>query len=155
MARRFRDISDKACEYDFRMMEVSILRRSGVRDVTTNQTVVVDNHWETLNFVRENMDDVIDNVIRMKKLEDSERKRMDESSRLFRENLEPLFSKLAGNSRKNVLGKLSLSLRKALIQMAMERYHADRDSVCKALGISPDILEQELASCGIGKPKAA
>lgn len=155
MARRFRDLSGKACEYEFRMMEVSILKRSGVREVATNQVVAVDNHWETLNFVRDNMDDFIDNVIRMKKLEDADRKRMDESARMFRDNLEPLFAELAKRTRRNVLGKLSLSLRKALIQMAMERYHADRDSVCRALGISPDILDQEMAVCGIRKPKAA
>lgn len=155
MATRFREPIDKACEYEFRMMEVSLLKRSGVREVTTSQVVAVDNHWETLSFVRENMDDVIDIVIKMKKLEEAERKRMDESARIFRENLEPLFASITKNSHRNVLGRLSMSLRKALIQMAMERYHADRDSVCRALGITPDILDQEMTACGICKPKAA
>lgn len=155
MARRYLEPNDKACEYEFRMMEVSLMKRGGVRESTSCQVVIVDNHRETLQFVRENMDDFVDNVIQMKKREEVERKRTDESARMFRENLEPLFAELARGTRRNVLGRLSLSLKKALILMAMDRYHADRDSVCKALGITTDNLDKEMIACGLQKPRSA
>jgi DNA-binding NtrC family response regulator len=76
-------------------------------------------------------------------------KHVEESAKLFTKNLQPLFSLFSETSTEHVLDKLSVSLRKALLLMAMERYRCDTDSICRALGISESMLEQELQRCGL------
>jgi hypothetical protein len=39
--------------------------------------------------------------------------------------------------------------------MAMDRYKSNKDSVCKALGISPEKLDGEMTLCGISKERQA
>ncbi|WP_246559513.1 hypothetical protein [Citrifermentans pelophilum] len=120
----------------------------------SNHLLLVDNNQETLKYVQESMDDIITNIIRVNKM-DKINKKVDENAKLFEKNLDPLFSVMAEKTQGSILDKLSLSLRKALILMAMDRYKSNKDSVCKALGISPEKLDGEMTLCGISKERQA
>lgn len=121
---------------------------------TSSHLLLVDNNHETLKFVQESMDDIISNIIRVNKMAKTSKK-IDENAKLFEENLDPLFSVMAEKTQGSILDKLSVSLKKALILMAMDRYHSNKDSVCKALGISPEKLDGEMVLCGITRDRQA
>ncbi|MBT0666387.1 hypothetical protein KI809_18930 [Geobacter pelophilus] len=139
----------------FRVMEVVMMKKnSNYGKSMSNHLLLVDNNQETLKYVQESMDDIITNIIRVNKM-DKINKKVDENAKLFEKNLDPLFSVMAEKTQGSILDKLSLSLRKALILMAMDRYKSNKDSVCKALGISPEKLDGEMTLCGISKERQA
>jgi DNA-binding protein Fis len=105
--------------------------------------------WETLSFVKDNMDGIAANLVRVKQMNAERRMHVEESAELFERNLEPLFTLISATAKDHVMDKLSVSLRKALLLMAMERYSCDRESICRALGISKGKLEKELKLCGL------
>lgn len=150
MGYRYFIPSEKAGDADYRMMEVVLMKRGnhGAEQAET-RIVAVDNQWDTLRYVQENMDNFIGNIVQVRKIEVNSKKNVEESSRLFEKKLEPLFTKISTDSKANVLEKLSSSLKKALILMAMDRYHSDKETICQALGISRDKLERELKICGL------
>jgi DNA-binding NtrC family response regulator len=133
----------------YRVMEVVMLKknRKGQENATTH-VMLVDNNRETLKIVQESMDEIVSNLVKVNKMSKPSKK-VDESAQLFQEGLNPLFSVMAETSNGHILDKLSVSLKKALILMAMDRYRSNRDSVCRALGISPDKLSLEMELCGI------
>jgi transcriptional regulator with PAS, ATPase and Fis domain len=136
-------------------MEVVMMKKSSnCGKSMSNHLLLVDNNQETLKYVQESMDDIISNIIRVNKM-DKINKKVDENAKLFEKNLDPLFSVMAEKTQGSILDKLSLSLRKALILMAMDRYKSNKDSVCKALGISPEKLDGEMTLCGISKERQA
>lgn len=151
MANRYFIPHEKAGDSDFRLLEVVMVKKNmeNFGEGAARMIITVDNHWETLRFVQENMDDFIKNIIRMRKMEASNRKKVEENARLFERNLEPLFTLISQTAQSNILDKLSNSLKKALILMAMDRYASNKDSICKALGISRDKLEKEMTLCGL------
>ena len=139
----------RSSSYNFRVMEVvSIKKKRNGAETTCSQPVLVEDSQETLRFMQENMDEFITNVIRVKKMEERDRARIEESARMFEANLEPLFT-LITKTTGNPLDKLSISLKKALLLIAMDRYKCNRDSICSALGISRDKLDKEISACGI------
>ena len=156
MGQKYMMQSEKASDADFRTMEVvTVKKRGNSKGVTSTQALLVDNHWETLRYVQENMDDFVNNLIKVKRLEEQDRIKMEESSKLFEENLDSLFGMISKTSKNNVMEKLSISLKKALILMAMDRYHCDRKQMCNALGITSDRLEEEMALCGLKRLERA
>lgn len=74
---------------------------------------------------------------------------VDESAQLFERSLEPFFTLISATSKEHVMDKLSVSLRKALLLMAMERYDCNRERMCRALGLTKAKLEKELKLCGL------
>lgn len=152
MGYRYNDPTEKGGESDFRMMEIVTMRKkNNEKGITSTQALLVDNHWDTLRYVQEHMDNFVDNVIKVKKMETTDKKRMEESAKLFEDNLESLFTMISKTSKSGTLEKLSISLKKALILMAMDRYQCDRMQMCNALGITPAKLEEEIIHCGLGK----
>lgn len=152
MGTRFEKLAQphNANESEYRLMEVLMVKRgAGGKDVNSTQVVMVDNNWDTLRFVQENMDGFVTNIMKVKKMDELDRKRIDESARLFEKNLKPLFSLISRTEHRNVMAKLSVSLKKALLLMAMERYAGDEERMCRALGISRDVLVQEMNLCGL------
>jgi DNA-binding NtrC family response regulator len=137
-------------------MEVVMMKNSrrGGGNSTSTHMLLVDNNQETIKFVQESMDDIISNLIKVNKMTHNHKK-IDESANLFKRNLDPLFSVMAENTKGSILDKLSTSLKKALILMAMDRYNSDKKSVCKALGITRDKLEGEMSLCGISREQRA
>jgi hypothetical protein len=105
-------------ESNYRIMEVVMMKRAkgGERSSSTH-LILVDNQLETLNFVQESMDEIINNIIRIKNM-GRINKKVDESAKLFEKNLDPLFSVMTERTQGNILDKLSISLKKALILMA-------------------------------------
>jgi DNA-binding NtrC family response regulator len=94
--------------------------------------------------------------MKAKQMKAEERVQVDETARLFESSLAPLFGVISANSERHVMDKLSLSLRKALLLMAMQRYSSDPAAVCRALGISAEKLNKELRRCGLpGREKKA
>ncbi len=157
MGYRYTQQNENAGDPTFRMMEVVMVEKKGNgRDTSCTQVMIVDNHWDTLRFVQENMNDFITNIIKMRRMTANTRKKVEESAQLFERNLQPLFSMISETSKSNILDKLSSSLKKAIILMAMDRYKCDKESICKALGLSPDSLDKEMTLCGLDlKRKAA
>lgn len=155
MGQRCKMMSQFEADSAYRVMEVVMMKRGrGGEESALTHVMLVDNNQETIKFVQESMDDIIGNLIRMDKMTTKYRK-VDESARMFEENLTPIFNDIAETAQVNIIDKLSVSLRKALILMAMERYQSNRDSVCRALGISPEKLDHEMVECGIRRERNA
>lgn len=131
-----------------------MVKRAGITDFDSPaEVLVVDNHWDTLRFVQDNMDMFVSNIVRVKKLhahaEPQVDQNVDASALLFRKNLGPLFVLISALAKEHVMDKLSGSLKKALLLMAMERYDCDRERICRALGLTRMKLDRELSRCGL------
>jgi len=152
MAYRDRTTSEKSGGFDYTIMEVR-LRKKGAPAGTKEdlRLMTVDNHWETLRFVQDNMDECVGNIVRLKRMQSLDAKGVNENAKMFQKNLEPLMSTLTAANGQGVMDKLSSSLKKALLIMVMERYHSDRDTACRVLGISREKLESELRICGVAR----
>jgi hypothetical protein len=146
---------ENANDYEFRMMEVIMVKKSPVEETTSSQVIIIDNDQETLRHVQENWNDFINNLIKVKKMEEHDRQKMAESSEIFGKRLQPLFSRITASTNKNLLEYLSKSLKKALILMAMERYDGDKDVICKVLGINRERLDNEMSLCGLKQGRKA
>jgi len=140
---------ENANEFEFRLMEIVMVRKSSVGEQSTSQVIMIDNDDETLRHVHDNWNDFISNLIRVKKLEEHDRRKVVESSEIFGKRLKPLFSRITETPKKNLLANFSKSLKKALILMAMERYDGDKDLICKVLGINRERLDNEMSLCGL------
>jgi DNA-binding NtrC family response regulator len=149
MGYRCHEPENRADQYDFRTMELVMVKKQQVDERPIHTALTIDNQLETLRFVQENMNVFVTNCIRVKKMEATTRKKLDESARLFERNLEPLFTVISATSTKHVLDKLSTALKKALLLMAMEKFNCNKDSVCQALGLTRERLEREIVSCGL------
>ena len=150
MCSKYADKSESVCERNYRVLEVKIMKKSALQgEGSRTQLLLVDGGHETLRYVQDNMDDFVGNLLRTKRLEEKEQRRVEESSRLFEENLEPLFNLLASTTGNQVLQKMSASLKKALLLMAIDRYASDPASICQVLGITPAALEREINACGL------
>jgi DNA-binding NtrC family response regulator len=142
-------------ECEFRLMEVVMVKKSSSGETSSTQVIYIDNDQETLRHVQENWNDFIDNIIRIKKMEALDRKKISESADIFGRGLKPLFTRLSETANKNLLANLSKSMKKALILMALERYDGDRDAICKVLGINRDRLDNEMSLCGLDQIRKA
>jgi hypothetical protein len=141
---------EKAGANDYRIMEVVLVKKgSSTAKIPETRVVAVDNQWETLHYVQDHMDDFIRNILRIKKIEEQDQRIAAESEQLFERNLEPLFSIVTKSASENVMEKLSLAMRKALLLMAMDKFNCNKDNICEALGLSQDKLEGELRDCGL------
>ena len=156
MAYRYQNKTEQTYAADPRFMEMVIVQAEKSSKRSNVQVVMLDGDRDTVTFAQEEMNEIVANVIRVKKMEAKTTKRIDESAQLFERNLEPWFSLLSQTVQGgHLLDKLSNSLKKALILMAMEKYHCNRESVAKVLGLSRERLEKEMANCGIGSQRSA
>jgi DNA-binding NtrC family response regulator len=156
MAYRYQNSTEKKLATDPRFMEMVIMHHQQKDRQSSIQVVMLDGDRDTVQFAQEQMNDIVTNVIKVKNMETKTLKKIDESARLFERNLEPWFSLISQTVQGgHLLDKLSSSLKKALILMAMERYHCNRDSVAKVLGLSPERLEKEMVLCGLGSQRQA
>ena len=146
---------ENANDYEFRIMEVIIVKKSAVGETTSSQVLFVDNNQETLRHVQEDWNDFINNLIKVKKMEEHDRQKVAESSEIFGKRLQPLFSRIVASTNKNLLANMSKSLKKALLLMAMERYAGDTDVICKVLGINRERLDNEMNLCGLKQGRKA
>jgi DNA-binding NtrC family response regulator len=141
--------NENSGESEFRMMEVVMVKKTSEGDDVSSQIMIIDNNQETLRHVQENWNDFIDNIIKVRKMEERDRKKVAESAEIFGKGLKPLFSKISESTNKNLLANLSKSLKKALILMALERYDGNKDLICKVLGINREKLDNEMNLCGL------
>ena len=152
MAYRDRSMTEKSGTFDYSIMEVRLRKKSAAAGTKDDlRMMTVDNHWETLRFVQDNMEECVGNIVRVKRLQEQDAKGVNENAALFKKNLAPLVSSLAAADGQGVMDKLSASLKKALLLMVMERYQSDREKACRVLGISREKLETELKLCGVAR----
>ncbi len=150
MCSRYAGTNEQGNERNYRVLEVKIMRKSALQgEGSRTQHLLVAGEHDTLRYVQDNMDDFIGNLLRTKRLEEKEQRRVEDSSKLFEENLEPLFNILASTAGSQALQKMSASLKKALLLKAMDRYASDPVSICQVLGITKAALEREIAACGL------
>jgi len=150
MGYRCKDVKQKAGTYHYRAVEVLLVQRGGTATRDDAAAVLtVDNDWDTLSFVNDNMSDIAANMVRVQRMNRATIMHVEESAQLFEKNLEPFFTLISATATDHVLDKLSMSLRKALLLMAMDRYRCDSDSMCRALGLTKGKLEKELKRCGL------
>ena len=71
MACRDRNTEERIDAYDYCVLEV-LLRKQGAANGTGAQLrlVTIDNHFDTLRFVQENLDSCIDNIVRLQRMDD-------------------------------------------------------------------------------------
>ena len=150
MAYRDRTTSEKADVFDYSVLEVRC-RKKGAAAGTMDevQLLMVDNHRETLGYIRDNIEECIGNIVRLKRMEQPEARGVNLGAALLEGSLEPLVSSLALVNRHGVMGKLSVSLKKVLLLMVMERYRSNRAMACRILGVTREELEFELKLCGV------
>jgi len=156
MSSKYAGINEQGSERNYRVLEVKIMKKSALQgEGSRTQLLLVAGEQETLRYVQDHMDDFVGNLLRTKRSEEKEQRRVEESSRLFEENLEPLFNILASTAGSQVLQKMSASLKKALLLMAMDRYASDPTAICQVLGITPAALEREINACGLTMARKA
>lgn len=150
MGYKCKDVTRRPGSCNYRAIEVALVKGHGTAGNGDPVGVLtVDNNWETLSFVSENMDAIADNMVRVKPMDSERRMHVEESAQLFERNLEPLFTLISATAKDHVLDKLSGSLKKALLLMAMDRYDCDSESICRALGLTKHKLNKELKRCGL------
>jgi len=150
MGYRCKDATQGPGTYQYRAIEVVLVKKAGTAASSAAEAVLmVDNSWETLTFVQDNLDDIAANMVRVKQMNLERRMHVEESAKLFEKNLEPFFTLISATAREHVMDKLSGSLRKALLLMAMDRYSCDSERICRALGITKGKLAKELKRCGL------
>ena len=143
-------------QFNFRTMELIMTKKQHTEERPVHNALTIDNQAETLRFVQENLNDFITNCVRVRKMEANAKKQLEESSEMFEKSLEPLFTVISATATKHILDKLSNSLKKALLIMAMDKFNCNKDSVCQALGLTRERLEHEITLCGLmGNNKTA
>ena len=155
MGYRFVMPRDKDGDCEFRLVKVIMVKKTAGVEYESMQVVIVDNQQDTLRHVRGNWGDFIDNMLKVKNMEDHDRKKLAESADIFGGRLHPLFSRISGSANKNLLANLSRSLKKALILMAIERFAGDKDTICSVLGIDREKLDKEMNLCGFKRGRKA
>jgi hypothetical protein len=140
---------------EFRLMEVVMVKKSPVGNSVSSQVVIIDNREDTLRLVQKNWNEVVENIIKVKKMEERDSKKVAENAEIFGNGLKPLFSRISETRNKNLLANLSKSLKKALLLMAMDRYSGDKDAICKVLGINREKLDTEMSLCGLDQVRKA
>lgn len=134
----------------FGAMEVVLFnRRQLPSDVRVAVVLTVAYDPDVWRLVNEDLDAIASNVMRVRKMNDNRKTRVEESAELFQRSLEPFFTLISATSKEHIMDKLSVSLRKALLLMAMERYNCNREKMCRALGLTKAKLEKELKLCGL------
>lgn len=152
MAHRGNDSNQRAGNYQKRVVEVVLMKTNLGSPEHAVAVLTVENDVETLSFVRDNMENIAANMAGVKRMEAATSSRVEENAQLFQNHLEPLFALISATATDHVLDKLSASLRKALLLMAIDRYDCDCDSICRALGLTRGKLEKELKKCGLVPP---
>lgn len=150
MASRYMNYPNKTIT-EPRFLEMVIMKRSGDTKEVGTKVVMLDGDRDAVQLAQEDMNEIIANIVRTEKMENLNRKKLEENASLFQKNLEPWFSLVATTEKSgHLLDKLSNSLKKALILITMERYNCNSESVAKVLGLTPERLQKEMALCGIG-----
>lgn len=149
MGYRYEDVGARKGGYEFTAMEIALLKKSAPSERRVTVPFLVGNDADAWRFVNESMDEIVRNIVRVQQMNAKSRIHVDESAQLFEKNLQPLFALISATSKEHVMDKLSLSLRKALLLMAMDRYSCNSEKICRALGLSKGKLEKELKRCGL------
>jgi len=122
------------------------IERLGVRSF--NQILLLNNDLETLLFVEEHLSSVVNNAVMVKKHEYSRHDTPVEFMEFCRK-FEPLINAIIMRQEKNLLSRMTSSLKKAILSLAIDRCNSDRTTICHALGLSDRELDEELRLCGL------
>lgn len=134
----------------FRVIELTgslYLEKLGMKPF--NQILLLNNDLETLLFVETFLDRVITNAVMVKKHEYTRCDDIRDDFKEFCRSCEPLIDAIIMRREKNLLSRITSSLKKAILSIAIDRCNADRRMICNALGLSERQLEEELRLCGL------
>lgn len=132
----------------FRAVEISGSLQIGLdRKIPFAQILLLSNDMETLFFAENNMFQLVNNTIRMIKMNNSTVNNIDGSGTFARE-FESLLESIIMRPEKNILNRLSASLKKAILSIALDRYHSNKEMICKVLGLSSSQFDHEMRSIG-------
>jgi len=73
----------------------------------------------------------------------------DDSNRATVRAIETFLELIVMNPRKNVVPRLTVTLKKAILSMALDRYNFNREIVCKVLGLSSSQFDEEMRLSGL------
>jgi hypothetical protein len=118
-----------------------------VKKISFTQSIIVASDEETLSYLQNHMDSVITNVVRVKKMEQIHHEKTGHYH--YERKIESLLSSMPVAPDRRLMGDLSASLKKALLLISLDRFHGNRELVCKMLGISRRELDKEMQLCGI------
>jgi len=150
MEHRYAGASTGERCYGFAAVEVVLVKRTAAPAERVAVVLTLGDDPDVWRLMSEGMDDIAANLVRVKKMNaQKNRVHVEESAQLFKRSLEPFFTLISATSQEHVMDKLSLSLRKALLLMAMERYSCNSEKICRALGLTRGKLEKELKLCGL------
>ena len=136
MVRRYTKNEDKIWQAGHRMVELAVVNR-GERQNVSNLALYVDGDPDTLQFVRENLQEVVRNVT-LAGLLAVHRPESSGTPPRQRDQASP-----------GLLDRLSPPLKKAFLLMALDRYRHNPQALCAALGISGERLKKEMITCGL------
>jgi hypothetical protein len=71
MACRDRDTKEKIDSFDYCILEVLLKKRDGAGIGDQLRLMTIDNHFETLRFVHENLDACIGNIVKLQRMQDN------------------------------------------------------------------------------------
>jgi len=146
---------DSKCENSyrsegFRVIQLAgrlYLERVGVKSF--NQILLLNNDLETLLFVEEHLNSVVNNAVMVKKQEYTHHDTGPDEFAEFCRNFEPLINAVIMRPEKNLFLHMTSSLKKAILSIAIDRCNSDRTTICNALGLSDGELDEELRLCGL------
>src|SRR6266540_1233996 len=113
MGKRHIKQQQKISDFDFRLLEVVMVKKLFGEETERRQSLIVDTQQDTIKYVEEHMDDIIANLVRMKAIE--EKDRQDQNA-----GLEPLYALLAENNSDDTMGKMSQMFKKSLLAIAIK-----------------------------------
>lgn len=139
---------DDPVEY-FRAVEISgSLQVDHDRKIPVNQVMLLSNDMDTLFFAEHNMSQLINNAVMMLKIDHAPARSVDGNNTLGRE-IEALLESIIMSPEKHVLHDLTASLKKAILAIALDRFKANKELICKVLGLSSSQLDKEMRSSGL------
>jgi len=132
----------------FRAVEITgslLVERS--TKIHFNQVLLLHADSDTLEFAEKNLAKFVSNAIMIKKMAVRSEAPVAAAGDLT-DGIVPLLESIVMSPEKNLLHLLTASLKKAILSIALTRYHANKEMICNVLGLSGSQLDDELRSSG-------
>ncbi len=134
----------------FRVIQLSgKLSRGNIGAKSFSQILLLNNDRETLLFVEQHLDSIVNNVVMAKRYDHAPDGTGPEEFGEFCKSFEPLIDAVIKQREKNLLSRMTSSLKKAILSIAIDRCNSDRTTICNALGLTEGQLDEELRLCGL------
>lgn len=123
------------------------LEKLGMKSFT--QILLLNKDQETLLYVKQHLNRVVNNAVMIKRHEYNLCGTDPDEFKEFCRKFEPLIDTIIMKPETDLLSRMTSSLKRAILSIAIDRCNADRTTICNALGLSDRQLEEELRLCGL------